>query len=128
MAPVGDRPSEEGLRAVPSPEPKARRGGGRWFLWIFGPLVIVVAGTAFVFKLTEFIIVATSKAPEALGSFLIPVLNYLLVAAGFLCLFFWAYFTGQFRDVEAPKYRMLEMQKEIDERELERGRDGQTAL
>jgi nitrogen fixation-related uncharacterized protein len=109
------------LEAVPSPRSAERRGGGRWFLWIFGPTVIIVAGTAFIFKLTEFIHVATSEGPNALASFLIPVMNYLLVAAGFLCMFFWAYFTGQFRDVEAPKYRMLEMQREIDERETERG-------
>lgn len=109
------------LRAVPRQPPRARSGGGRWFLWVFGPAVILVAGAAFLFKLTEFIIVATSKGPEALGSFLIPVLNYLFVAAGFLCLFLWAYFTGQFRDVEAPKYRMLELQREINEREAERG-------
>jgi nitrogen fixation-related uncharacterized protein len=112
---------DEELRAVPGPPSRARRPGGRWFLWIFGPAVILVAGTAFVFKLTEFILIATSRGPEALGSFLIPVLNYLLVAAGFLCLFFWAYFNGQFSDVEAPKYRMLELQKEINEREAGRG-------
>jgi len=110
-----------GLEAVPPPVPARPKGGNRWFLWIFGPTVIVVAGTAFIFKLTEFIFVATNKGPDALGSFLIPVMNYLLVAAGFLCMFFWAYFSGQFRDVEAPKYRMLEMQREIDERDAERG-------
>ena len=75
------------------------------------------AGIAFIFKLTEFIYVATNEGPDAMGTFLIPVMNYLLVAAGFLCMFFWAYFTGQYRDVEAPKYRMLEMQAEIDREE-----------
>ena len=50
------------------------------------------------------------------------MLNYLLVAAGFACMFLWAYFKGHFRDLEAPKYRMLEMQREIDRGEL---RDGQ---
>ena len=115
------RPTGGGLEAVPQPVATERGGGGRWFLWIFGPAVIIVAGTAFIFKLTEFIVVATSDGPDALASFLIPVMNYLLVAAGFLCLFFWAYFTGQFKDVEAPKYRMLEMQREIDEREAGRG-------
>jgi cbb3-type cytochrome oxidase maturation protein len=64
--------------------------------------------------LIEFITVATTDGPDAMGTFLIPVMNYLLVAAGFLCLFLWAYFTGQYRDVEGPKYRMLEMQHEID--------------
>ena len=54
---------------------------------------------------------------SALASFLIPVLNYLLVASGFLLLFLWAYFSGQFRDVEGPKYRMLEMQQRFDDAE-----------
>ena len=111
-----DKPTG-GIQAV-RPAKKARSPkSGRWFLWIFGPTVIVVAGTAFIFKLTEFILVATNEGPDAMGTFLIPVMNYLLVAAGFLCLFLWAYFTGQYRDVEAPKYRMLEMQAEIDREE-----------
>jgi len=112
--------SDKELHAVPRPRPERQTGGGRWFLWIFGPTVILVAGAAFVFKLIEFIKVATQDGPGAMASFLIPVLNYLMVAAGFLCLFFWAYLTGQFSDVEAPKYRMLEMQAEIDRHEAGR--------
>lgn len=95
-----------------APSPRARR-----FLWAFSVVMVLTAGSAFVFKLIEFIVTATTRGPDALASFLIPVLNYLLVAAGFFCLFLWAYFTGQFRDVEAPKYRMLEMQDEIDRQE-----------
>ena len=111
---TGKDSSDGGLKAV-RPVQRARSPkSGRWFLWIFGPTVIVVAGVAFIFKLTEFIYVATNKGPDSMGTFLIPVMNYLLVAAGFLCMFLWAYFTGQYRDVEAPKYRMLEMQAEID--------------
>lgn len=98
------------------PSPQARR-----FLWIFSIAMVAIAGSAFVFKLVEFTITATTKGPDALGSFLIPVLNYLLVAAGFFCLFLWAYSTGQFRDLEAPKYRMLEMQDEIDAMERRQG-------
>ena len=98
------------------PSPRARR-----FLWIYSVPMDAVAGSAFLFKLVEFITTAKTKGPDALGSFLIPVLNYLLVAAGFFCLFLWAYFTGQFRDLEAPKYRMLEMQDEIDRMELRHG-------
>ncbi len=90
----------------------------RWFLLVFSIVMVAIAGTAFIFKLIEFYTTATTGGPEALGSFLIPVLNYLLVAAGFFCLFMWAYFTGQFRDVEAPKYRMLEMQDQFDRQEL----------
>ncbi len=87
------------------------------FLWIFSILMVLTAGTAFLFKLIEFIFTATTDGPGALTSFLIPVLTYLLVSAGFACLFLWAYVTGQFRDVEAPKYRMLEMNAEWDRRE-----------
>lgn len=95
-----------------STSPQVRR-----FLWIFSVTMVLLAGSGFLFKLIEFYITATTKGPGALGSFLIPVANYLLVAAGFFCLFLWAYVTGQFRDVEAPKYRMLEMQDEIDREE-----------
>ena len=42
------------------------------------------------------------------------IVTYLLVASGFGCLFFWAYLSGQFKDIEQPKYRMLEMQDEIE--------------
>ncbi len=99
------------LRAAP-PAPPSR--GARLFIWIFSVAMVLTAGTAFVFKLIEFIHTATMKGPSAMGSFLIPVLNYLIVAAGFALLFLWAYLSGQFRDVEAAKYRMLEMQRAID--------------
>jgi cbb3-type cytochrome oxidase maturation protein len=89
----------------------------RWFLWVFSVAMILTAGTAFLFKLIEFFVTATSEGPSALASFLIPVLNYLLVATGFLFLFLWAYFSGQFRDVESAKYRMLEMQEQINKQE-----------
>lgn len=89
----------------------------RRFLWVFSVVMILIAGTAFIFKLIDFYTTATTGGPDALGSFLIPVLNYLLVASGFFSLFLWAYVTGQFRDVEGPKFRMLEMQDEIDRAE-----------
>ena len=97
----------------PDGTPRSSRGRRR-FLWVFSIVMVVTAGTAFTFKLIEFFLTATTKGPDAMGSFLIPVLNYLLVAAGFFCLFLWSYFTGQFRDVEAPKYRMLRMQEQFD--------------
>ncbi len=87
------------------------------FLWIFSIAMIVTAGTAFVFKLIEFVYTALNSGPGALSSFLIPVLTYLLVAAGFACLFLWAYVTGQFKDVEGPKYRMLELNEEWERRQ-----------
>jgi cbb3-type cytochrome oxidase maturation protein len=91
----------------------------RWFILVFSVVMVLTAGTAFLFKLIEFIRTATTQGPAAMGSFLIPVLNYLMVAAGFAFLFLWAYLSGQFRDVESAKYRMLEMQEQIDREEAE---------
>jgi len=110
--------SEPGRLHLAHAAPPTR--GARRFLWIFSIVMVLTAGTAFVFKLVEFIHTATMKGPAAMGSFLIPVLNYLLVAAGFALLFLWAWFSGQFRDLEAPKYRMLEMQEQIDRDETRR--------
>lgn len=110
--------TKDTVRKFPREQPPT--SGTRRFLWIFSVLMVVIAGTAFIFKLTEFFLTATREGPSALGSFLIPVLNYLLVAAGFMLLFLWAYFSGQFRDVEAPKYRMLEMQEQFDREESRR--------
>jgi len=109
-----------GLRALPPPPPSRR---ARIFLWLFSVAMVLVAGSAFLFKLIEFFLTATNKGADALASFLIPVLNYLLVAAGFFCLFLWAWLSGQLRDVESAKYRMLELQAQIDAREA-RARTG----
>jgi nitrogen fixation-related uncharacterized protein len=105
------RPKLRVVPAIDRSEPSPRT---RTFLWVFSVVLVLVAGSAFVLKLIEFIATATSDGTDALASFLIPVLNYLLVAAGFFSLFLWAYATGQFRDLEAAKYRMLEMQRELD--------------
>ncbi len=107
-----------GPRPLPPP-PEGPSPQVRLFLWVFSVVLVLVAGSAFIFKLMEFYATATTSGPSALASFLIPVLNYLLVAAGFFCLFLWAYLAGQFRDMEAAKYRMLELQAQIDFQERE---------
>jgi hypothetical protein len=43
-----------------------------------------------------------------------PILNYLLASTGFLCLFAWAIMHGMFRDIERPKYTMLETEQRLD--------------
>jgi hypothetical protein len=49
------------------------------------------------------------------GAFAItPILNYLLASTGFLFLFAWAVLHGMFRDVEQPKYTMLENEQRLD--------------
>ena len=103
----------EGGGLPTGPMPVSR--GARRFLWAFSVMMILTAGTAFLFKLVEFAYSFTGDQPLRFA--ILPVITYLIVAAGFACLFFWAYVTGQFKNVEAPKYRMLELQDEIDSRE-----------
>ncbi len=52
------------------------------------------------------------------GAFAIsPILNYLLASLGFLLLFAWAALGGMFRDIEQPKYTMLENEAWLDQGE-----------
>ena len=125
MIAPGDSQSKSSRDTPPaaplSPAPLTR--GTRRFLWIFSVVMVITAGTAFLIKLVEFLY-QFSGAAGAAGvqpGFIFaiaPLLTYLIVATGFACLFLWAYFSGQFRNVEGPKYRMLELQDRIDSAEV----------
>lgn len=106
--------------SAPATEPSARPSGQlspatRRFLWIFSVAMIGITGLAFTFKLIEFFVSFAGDQPLRFA--MIPVLTYFIVASGFACLLFWAYLAGQFKDVEAAKHRMLQLQDEIDARE-----------
>lgn len=110
----------------PASDPMKRQAlsrGSRTFLWVFSFAMVITAGSAFMIKLIEFLYEFSSARNTVPGGggvrhgfiFAIsPLMTYLVVAAGFACLFAWAYFSGQYRDVEGPKYRMLQMQDEFD--------------
>ncbi len=78
----------------------------------FAVLVVVCAGMGFLFKIVEFI--RTMLSNEIEGFALISVSTYLVVAVGYLCLFIWSYLQGHYRDVEGPKYWLLEHEAELD--------------
>lgn len=90
----------------------AQTGSINRFVLIFGIFMVLVAGSGFLMKLIEFTTIFFSDEPLKFA--FLPVMTYLMVAAGFACLFIWAYVKGQFKDIEGPKYRMLQMQDEID--------------
>jgi nitrogen fixation-related uncharacterized protein len=73
----------------------------------------------FVYKLFSFL--RTIKRDELAGFAFDPIMTYAFVAMGFLFLLAWAFLTGQFTDVERPKYEMLERfhEQERAEREME---------
>jgi hypothetical protein len=65
---------------------------------------------------TKFIEFIALYRGDVEGAFAIsPILNYLLASLGFLFLFGWAALGGMFRDIEAPKYTMLENESRLDE-------------
>jgi len=82
-------------------------------LWVMAIIILVPACFGFGTKLWEFI--RTLNSDQEAGYTIIPISNYFLVAGGMACLFGWAIYNGMFRDIEAPKYDMLEHERELDE-------------
>jgi nitrogen fixation-related uncharacterized protein len=101
------------------PAPLYSRRFTTWF-HVFFVTVSLMAGGMFVFKLFAFM--KTMYRSELDGFAADPILIYAFVAMGFLILLVWAYLTGQFRDIEGPKYEMFERfeEQERHERELAR--------
>ncbi|MFQ5423112.1 MAG: hypothetical protein ACE5F9_03945 [Phycisphaerae bacterium] len=95
--------------------PRAESRSKRIALWCIAVGVLVPGAYGFTAKLVEFI--RTLVTDESGGFTLVPISNYFLIAAGMTCLLFWAIAHGMFRDVEGPKYTMLEREQELDRRE-----------
>jgi len=82
---------------------------------VFFVLAVTAAGCMFVYKLFAFL--ETIKRDELVGFAFDPIVVYAFVTMGFLCLLGWAFLTGQFRNIEAPKYEMLERFEEQERSE-----------
>ncbi len=81
----------------------------------FAVVILIPSLLGFANKFREFVLLARGDVD---GVFAItPVMNYLLASMGFFCLFFWAIYQGMFRDIEAPKYTMLDNERKLDEEE-----------
>ncbi len=78
----------------------------RTAIHIFFVTACLMAGGMFCFKLYSFL--RTIKTDELAGFAFDPIMIYAFVAMGFLCLLGWAFLSGQFRDVESPKYELFE--------------------
>ena len=89
---------------------------------VFFIIVSLAAGGMFTYKLFSFL--KTIKKDELAGFAFDPILVYAFVAIGFLFLLGWAYLTGQFRDIERPKYELFERfdAQERAEAQMERER------
>jgi hypothetical protein len=77
----------------------------------FAVAVLVVAGLGFSYKMTEF--AQTIATDEVEGFGIVAVSVYLIGMLPIVFVTMWALFTGRFRDIERPKFRMLELDEEI---------------
>ena len=87
----------------------------RFVLWLVFIAILVPGGYGFIEKFIQF--VRTLNTAEGGGFTIVPICNYLLMAMGFGCLLAWAITHGMLRDVEKPKYTMLENERRLQELE-----------
>ena len=88
-------------------------------LFLLTVAVMFVAGGAFFYKMTEFVVTMARGDVEGFGA--VAVATYVVGMLPLLLLTVWAVLSGHFRDVERPKFRMLEIDAEIERGgELER--------
>jgi len=80
---------------------------------VFALVILIPSLLGFANKFREFIMIFRGEVD---GVFAItPIMNYLLASLGFFFLFCWAIAHGMFRDLERPKYAMLEDERRLDE-------------
>ena len=102
------------LTTRPRYEHPPLRAFERRALWASMILGVFCSAVAFVYKITEFIL--TLQDNEVKGFADVPVTIYFCVAGGWLLLLVWCFVSGQFKNVEQPKYDMLEMEEEYERR------------
>jgi hypothetical protein len=93
-------------------EPVAERGWQRRILHISIALGLICAGTAFCYKIAEFLFTLNSE--EVRGFADVPVTVYFAVAAGWLALLVWSFLTGKLTEMEQTKCDLIRMEEEYD--------------
>jgi hypothetical protein len=81
-------------------------------VFAFAVVVMVVAGSSFVYKMTEF--AATIARDDVQGFGAVAVATYLIGMLPIVFVTLWAIFSGKFADVERPKLRLFELDREIE--------------
>ncbi len=89
--------------------------GKRITLWVLAVGILVPGGFGFGYKLFRFI--QTLRGEDEATFTIVPLANYLIMAMGFLCLMSWAIGHGMFKNIEKPKYTMLERELDLQRRE-----------
>jgi hypothetical protein len=74
--------------------------------------VFVVAGLGFAYKMAEFAVTIARDEVEGFGAVAVSI--YLIGMIPIVFVTLWAVVTGRFRDIERPKYRLFELDDEIE--------------
>ena len=82
-------------------------------VFAFAVVVMLVAGTSFVYKMTEFAMTIVKDDIEGFGA--VAVATYLIGMLPIVFITLWAVLSGKFADIERPKYRLLELDRELGE-------------
>lgn len=106
IAPKGDRFDDSQFAGRQLKRPS------RTLMWVFALAVLLPSLYGFGTKFLEFIALFRGDVDGAFA--ITPILNYLLASLGFLLLFGWAALGGMFKNVEQPKYSMLENEAWLD--------------
>jgi len=89
--------------------------GKRNTLLVIAAFILIPGAYGFIEKLIQFF--RMLGIDRGVDFTLVPITNYLFVAAGMACMLAWAILHGMFRDIEAPKFDMLEQEEALDRSE-----------
>jgi len=84
----------------------------KWTVAILATVIIAGCLLGFAEKFAQLVKVVWGD-PDGVFA-LTPIINYLLASFGFLSLLGWAASNGMFRDIERPKYTMLENEQRLN--------------
>ncbi len=82
----------------------------------FAAAVCTIAGLGFTYKMSEFALTIVKDDVEGFGA--VAVATYLIGMIPLLFIMLWAVMTGRFRDIEATKRRLFELDDEIERGEI----------
>ncbi|RMD47000.1 MAG: hypothetical protein D6834_01620 [Aquificota bacterium] len=83
-------------------------------------IFIFVVGTVIAVRTVAYL--EAGMAASQLKGFLVEVIAYIIALTGWLFLFIYSFLKGDFKDIEAPKYDILEMEEKIIKAEKEGGK------
>jgi hypothetical protein len=81
-------------------------------VFAFALAVMLIAGVGFIYKMTEFAFTIVEDDVQGFGA--VAISTYLIGMLPIVCVTLWATLTGRFRDIERPKYRLFELDDEIE--------------